>query len=97
MFPAETVHAEASIVADTVQASATILTGKRSAIVGVNDTIPTFVPFCAKALIGAIGVSASSTVSTRRRHHTLIDVLVAESASVTDRASAREVEKVGGW
>lgn len=69
----------------------------RSAIVSVNDTIPTFVSFCAKALIRAIGVSASSTVSTRRSHYTLVDVLIAESASVTDRASAGEIEKVGGW
>lgn len=69
----------------------------RSAIIGVNDTIPTFVSFCAKALIGAIGVSTSSTVSARRRHYTLVNVLIAKSASVTDRASAGEIEKVRGW
>lgn len=69
-----------------------ILTG--SAVIGVNDTIPTFVALCTKALVRAIGVSASSAVSAWRGHYTLVDVLVAESASVTDRASTGEIEEI---
>ena len=65
VFPAETIHAEAGVVADAVQASATVLTGEGGAVVGVDDTVTTFVSLCAKALIRAVGVSASGAVSAR--------------------------------
>lgn len=45
-------------------------------------------------MVRAVGVPASGTVSARRCHHAFVHILVAESASVTDRACAREVEEV---
>lgn len=96
MFPAETVHAEAGVVTDAVQASATVLTGEGSAVVGVDDAITTLVSLRAKALVRAVGVSASGAVSARRGHYTLVHVFVAESAGVADRASAGKVEEIRG-
>lgn len=69
-----------------------LLTG--SAIIGVNHTIPTLVALRAETLIRSVCVPACSAVSTGRRHYTFVDVLVAESASIADRAGAGEVEEV---
>lgn len=48
-------------------------------------------------MVRAVCVPASGTVSARRRHHALVHVFVAQSARVTDRTRACEVEEVRRW
>lgn len=67
----------------------------RGAVVGVDDAVASLITFGADAMVGTVGVPASSTVSAGRCHDALIHVLVAESASVTNGAGARKVEEVG--
>lgn len=63
----------------------------RSTIVSVDDAVSTLVALGADAVVRAVGVAASGTVSARRGHDALVYVLVTQPAGVTDRAGAGKV------
>lgn len=68
----------------------------RRAIVGVDDAVAALVSLGTDALVRSIHVSAGRPVSARRRHHALVDVLVAETSGVTDRACTCKIEEIRG-
>lgn len=94
MLSAEAIDAETSVVSDSVQAGAAILARKRRTIVGIDDTIASFVTFGTDTMVRSIRVSASGSISARRCHYALVNVFVAQSSGVSHVASAGKVEKV---
>lgn len=69
----------------------------RSTIIRVDTAILAFVTLSAQTLVRTIGVSASSSISTRFGNHTFIHVLLAETSGITQITGAGKVFVVGTW
>ena len=94
MLAAKTIDAQARVLANAVQTGAAVLAGVSGAVVRVGEAVATFVALCTKADVRAVGVLAGSAVATRRRNCTLVNVFIAEAASVSKFTGAGKVQKV---
>lgn len=70
------------------------LTG--SAIVRINETVPTLVSASASAMIRSVGVLARGPIPARRAQQTLVNILITQPTGPSDIAMAREVHIVTG-
>ena len=96
MFAAKSVGTETRVLADAVQAGASVLTRIDGAVVGVGQTVAALVALGAEALVGPVGVAAGGAVAARRGDGALVDVLVAEAPRVAQLTAARKVQVVAG-
>ena len=65
MFPAESVHAQTSVLANAIQARSAVLAREDCAVIRVGETVPALVALGAVADVRAVRVLTGGAVAAR--------------------------------